>query len=50
MSMAATSSHSTHTAREKARVPKSLVKTRHEKKADTMMVEAAQRTQEALQM
>ena len=42
------SNASTH--REQGRVPKSLVKTRHERKTDSLMTEAGQRTQEALQM
>ena len=34
--------------REQGRVPKSLVKTRRERKNDSLMAEAGQRTQEAL--
>ena len=39
---------STSRGRENGRVPKSLVKTRRERKNDTLMTEAGMRTQEAL--
>ena len=49
MSMADNLSTNRGSARENGRVPKSLVKTRRERKNDTLMTEAGQRTQAALQ-
>ena len=48
MSMADNLSTAKGSARENGRVPKSLVKTRRERKNDTLMTEAGQRTQAAL--
>lgn len=48
MSMADNMSSTKASVRENGRVPKSLVKTRRERKNDTLMTEAGQRTQAAL--
>ena len=48
LSMSMADNGSTGRGREHGRVPKSLVKTRRERKNDTLMTEAGMRTQEAL--